>query len=150
MFAVRQRVAGRRERMQHHEAGGPRHHQRGSRGTNGCARHMRTNGGVFSRQTTNATGHQVGPLKTDSWFGSIDVRPRETENRGGQGERISRSSGVIRSDLRLVGQVIGQTPDSWQPEEDAGQGTQREEAQWIAAAHVLRLVGKHGHQFIGC
>ena len=111
---------------------------------------MRTNRSVFSRQTANAASHQVGALKADSRFGGVYIRPRETENRRSQGERMLPGSGVICGDLRFVGQVIRQTPDSRQPEEHAGQGAQGKEAQRIAAAHVLRLVGKHGHQFIGC
>jgi hypothetical protein len=57
-------------------------------------------------------------------------------------------SGIIRRDLRFVGQVIHEASDGRQPKEHTGQGTQGEEPQRIAATHVLRLVGKNGHQFV--
>lgn len=104
---------------------------------------------IFTHESTNPPLEHVRAAETDPngdrtrWpFGDGQYCGRKGNVAG------ARRGGVVREDLRLIGEILRETPHCREPEQRRGQRAKQEQAQRIPPKQMRVLVRDHGDQFL--
>lgn len=109
-------------------------------------------GRLLAGQAADAAVEQVGALREPDAFapGAAGRAPGcEGEDGGCESQRLPACGAVVRLDLRLICDVVGETPECRQPEERERQEREQGEAQRVAPGGVRPLVGDERLQVVG-